>query len=80
MFFFCLQQLLGIGDTVAEDADWVGITYYSRKKNKHLNRGRVAISIAIVPESEAKSRPVGSGRDEPNQNPYLFPPVGRMSL
>jgi hypothetical protein len=40
----------------------------------------VAVSISIVPKSEVESRPVGTGRDEPNVNPYLPPPFGRFSF
>ena len=43
-------------------------------------RGRLAVSLSIVPKSEVESRPVGTGRDEPNINPFLPPPFGRMSL
>jgi hypothetical protein len=43
-------------------------------------RGRIAVSLSIVPKAEIESRPVGTGRDEPNINPFLPPPFGRMSL
>eukprot|EP01041_Mallomonas_annulata_P014388 gene14388-30627_t len=55
------------------------MTYHDYEAQKLVHRGRVAISISIVPESEQTNRPVGTGRDEPNTNPYLPPPFGRMT-
>lgn len=75
-----IQQFFGYGDAIADDAEWLQMTYLDRRSNKSLDRGKLAVSISIVPESEAVSRPVGTGRDEPNNNPYLPPPVGRFSF
>ena len=33
-----------------------------------------------MPEWYAELHPVGKGRDEPNMNPYLPPPVGRIKF
>ena len=42
--------------------------------------GRVLCSLEIVPKWYAELHPVGKGRDEPNINPYLPPPVGRIKF
>ena len=42
--------------------------------------GRVLCSLEIVPKWYAELHPVGKGRDEPNMNPYLPPPVGRIQF
>ena len=42
--------------------------------------GRVLCSIEIVPQWYAERNPVGKGRSEPNINPYLPPPTGRISF
>lgn len=42
--------------------------------------GKVRISVNVTPGEHAKSNPVGNGRTEPNQSPYLPPPVGRISF
>ncbi len=65
---------------MADDAEWINLTHHDRKNNKIHSRGKLAVSICIVPESETLSRPVGTGRDEPNVNPYLPPPFGRFSF
>ena len=36
------------------------------------------LSIEILPILEAKARPAGDGRKDPNQFPYLPPPTGRI--
>ncbi len=45
-----------------------------------LDRGKLAISVTIVPESEVAIKPAGHGRSEPNDNPYLPQPFGRFSF
>jgi len=41
--------------------------------------GKVQVSLELVPLVQAQSCPVGEGRNEPNQDPFLPPPVGRFS-
>ena len=69
--------MLGVGDYIADDAEWVKLTFHDRERNRLLQRGRVALSIHIVPETEYENDPVGSGRSEPNKDPYLPPPTGK---
>ena len=42
--------------------------------------GRVMCSLEILPKNLADLDKVGKGRDNPNVNPYLPPPVGRMEF
>ena len=42
--------------------------------------GRVMCSLEILPKSLADMDKVGKGRDEPNVNPYLPPPTGRLQF
>ena len=42
--------------------------------------GRVMCSLEILPKSIADNEKVGKGRDEPNVNPHLPPPVGRFEF
>lgn len=72
-------DLLGLGK-IADDAFWLVMTKHDPIKKRISKRGKLAISIMIVPEEEYEARPVGFGRDEPNTNPYLPPPAGRMSF
>lgn len=42
--------------------------------------GKLLISLELLPKDAADAQAVGSGRNEPNQNPYLPPPAGRMKF
>jgi hypothetical protein len=48
------------------------------KQTGNENGGRVLLSLEILPEWKAQICKVGKGRDEPNINPYLPPPIGRF--
>ena len=74
-----MKTYLGIGK-IAPDAEWIDLLYKDVEAGTQENRGKLAISIDIVPEEEAQLRKVGFGRDEPNTNPFLPPPVGRMQF
>ena len=40
----------------------------------------ILASIEIVPQDDAEMAPVGFGRGDPNQDPYLPPPIGRWKF
>ena len=41
-------------------------------------RGEVFLSMELLPRKAALAKPAGFGRSEPNANPHLPPPVGRI--
>lgn len=43
-------------------------------------QSKLVLSIEMVTEEEAKIRPVGVGRGNPNQDPYLPEPTGRFQF
>lgn len=49
-------------------------------KDPNYPYGKVLLSLEIFPEKLAQGCKVGKGREEPNINPYLPPPVGRMKF
>jgi hypothetical protein len=44
------------------------------------SNGQVRIQIDILPKDQALMNKVGECRQDPNVNPYLPPPIGRLSL
>ena len=54
--------------------------YGKNKNGKFEVNAKLRMQIDIVPIKQADEMPVGQGRDEPNHDPYLPPPVGRISL
>lgn len=49
-------------------------------KGNMIKCGAVLISLEILPMWKADQIKVGKGRDEPNVNPYLPPPFGRIQF
>ena len=46
-------------------------------KDKYVGfslKGKVELELEILTEEEARERPAGRGREEPNENPKLDPP------
>lgn len=56
------------------------MVYHDRAAGKILDRGKLAISVQILPMSEVEMRPAGFGRSEPNDNPVLQAPFGRYTF
>jgi len=42
-------------------------------------KGDLILSIELIPSVETKKRPAGKGRSDPNMNPFLPPPEGRVN-
>ena len=65
---------------VGNDEDEEGLKFWVQMEKDGVKGGRVLCSIEVVPEWYADLHPVGKGREEPNRNPYLPPPVGRIKF
>ena len=74
---------------VGKDEDEEGVKFWvmmqkndNEKDGKDRNekKSRVLCSIEILPEWYSELHPAGKGREEPNMNPYLPPPVGRIKF
>jgi hypothetical protein len=50
------------------------------EKGELENNGFVRVQIDIVPKDHAENNKVGSAREEPNSDPFLPPPIGRLSF
>jgi len=57
-----------------EDGSFYLTTYKDGKAIK------LRIDLRIMPAEVASKRQVGSGRENPNMEPYLPPPVGRIQF
>lgn len=62
-----------------QDVFWIENLY--KPGDMKVKRGKMQISVELCPKIVMQDKyPAGKGRDQPNQNPYLPPPEGRMSL
>ena len=62
----------------SDDAD--GKKFWIQCEKNGKKTGRILCSIEVLPDWKATTNPVGKGRDSPNVDPYLPPPVGRISF
>ena len=74
------KQKLSNIEFVGKDEDEEGNKFWVQLEKQGKKGGRVLCSLEIVPQWYADMHPVGKGRDEPNMNPYLPPPVGRIKF
>ena len=63
-----------------QDAEWNTLTYNNQETKEIEYKGKVAFSIEIVTEEDAKLKKVGSGRGSPNEDPTLQYPPGRLNF
>ena len=66
-----------------EDGTKFWVQCYKGKKEaagQGEKSGRVMCSLEILPKKNAELDIVGKGREDPNVNPYLPPPVGRIEF
>jgi len=59
-----------------KDRFWLDKLRHPNEGDK--NQGRVEVSFEIMPMSVASQLPAGLGRSDPNMNPVLPPPEGRL--
>ena len=58
---------------------WVDVKGRNDKGQVESN-GKVRLLIDVMPFGYAEQNKVGEARNEPNVNPFLPPPVGRISF
>ena len=63
-----------------KDEDEEGVKFWVQMEKNGKKGGRVLCSLEVLPQWYADLHPVGVGRGEPNMNPYLPPPVGRIKF
>ena len=63
-----------------EEKFWVPISKFDTEKNKMIDTGEVLVSMRIYPKAAAEKNEQGKGREEPNNDPNLPEPEGRIQL
>ncbi len=71
-----IKGYLGLQTT--GDAQWLNLYKHNFETDKQEYMGKLLVSIEILPEKIYKSKPAGFGRAEPNTNPRLPAPIGRL--
>ncbi|CAK4632712.1 unnamed protein product [Aphanomyces euteiches] len=75
-----IKEATGLWDTDPTDSTWVKMEGKNPQTNQKEPRGEICISMEIVPIEKAKVSPLGFGRSDPNNSPFLPPPAGRLKF
>lgn len=62
-----------------DDSFWIPCKGFD-KDGKHVEQGKVRVSLTILPKELADANKVGDARSEPNHSPFCPPPVGRLKF
>merc|ERR1711871_572202 len=73
-----LKSLAGIPGNDPADSKWLKLDVLDHNTGVREPRGQLCVNVQLWPKDKAIVMPVGARRDEPNTNPYLPPPVGRL--
>lgn len=72
---------------IAEDIDWeeddkfwVPIKRYNEEADVYIGSGYILCSMSIMPTAIADKNKQGDGRGEPNNDPVMPAPVGRIEF
>ncbi len=69
-----------LGLTAPENSGWISFTKVDLKTGKVEPRGKLLMTVEILPSSLSGRRKCGEGREEPNRFPVLPPPEGRVDF
>ncbi|CAK4072437.1 unnamed protein product [Aphanomyces euteiches] len=75
-----IKEATGLWDHNPTDSTWIKMERLNRATGVKEPMGAVCISMELVPIEKAKIQSVGFGRSDPNNNPFLPPPSGRLKF
>jgi len=61
-----------------KDRFWLSTDCFNAKSHEMEQKGQIQLSIKLFPQEKADACQNGDGRDSPNIDPWLPPPVGRL--
>ena len=74
-----LKAMTGLWPEVdPPDCEWMKLEQIDKSTGDVTPKGEICYSIQIWPKDKALVMKAGAARSEPNTNPYLPPPVGRL--
>ena len=75
-----IKNMTGLWDILPDDSAWLNFESKDHNTGKVTPMGSIAYSVQIWPKDKAVLFNVGSARNEPNTNPFLPPPTGRLKF
>ncbi len=75
-----IKNMTGLWDIDPPDSVWIHMDRLNHQTGVREPMGSLCISIQLWPKEKAVVMPQGAARNEPNSDPFLPPPVGRMKF
>ena len=77
-----MKQFLGLwpDEDPVEPHSWYKLEKSDHNGGKPVPMGSICYSVQIWPKAMAEMHPAGAARGDPNSNPFLPPPVGRLKF
>jgi hypothetical protein len=75
-----IKNATGLWDMDPDDSTWLFMDRLDHETGIREPQGKICYSIQLWPKEKAQVMPVGGGRQEPNNDPYLPPPTGRLQF
>ena len=74
------RELMGYEEKKPPNTIWQPMDIMNHKTQTRDPMGKLCIGMSIVPKTWTDSLPAGIGRTDPNMNPSLPPPTGRLKF
>jgi hypothetical protein len=75
-----IKGMTGLWDDDPPDSEWLNFIKADHNGGEPIPMGSVSYSIQIWPKDKSVAMPAGAARSDPNSNPYLPGPVGRLKF
>lgn len=75
-----IKNMTGLWDIDPDDSEWAKFYSHDHNTGDMVFQGELAYSVQIWPKDKATVMRAGGARNEPNTDPFLPPPVGRMKF
>lgn len=75
-----IKEMTGLWDLQPADSQWIAMDRLNHETGVRDPMGQVCFSVQLWPKDKAVVMPQGGARNEPNSDPFLPPPVGRISF
>jgi hypothetical protein len=75
-----MKDIPGQPELKYKDKETFWLPVMNREDGKMVKNGQIRVRVDIYPKKVAVANKVGAAREEPNANPFLPPPVGRLQF
>ncbi|CBN78812.1 conserved unknown protein [Ectocarpus siliculosus] len=77
-FVNTIKNMTGLWDDDPDESYWLNMERTNYETGQKEQMGKCLMGVQIWPIEKAELQPVGNGRNDPNSQPFLPPPAGRL--